>query len=110
LNNSGNDPSGVGNAAKSPDTVNNTVGNANSTNRGPTNSSGNNVTNPANGRDPALARSSDVPAGDGNLRQNGTRMSGNGQPTTTREPNSDAQIDAENRKLDAKVKSICKGC
>jgi hypothetical protein len=37
-------------------------------------------------------------------------MSGNGQPTTTKQPNSDAQIDAENRKLDAKVKSICKGC
>jgi hypothetical protein len=35
---------------------------------------------------------------------------GKAGPTTTRERNSDATIDAENRKLDSKVKSICKGC
>jgi hypothetical protein len=37
-------------------------------------------------------------------------MPGNGERTKTQENNSDAQINAENQKLDAKVKSICKGC
>jgi hypothetical protein len=113
LNNSGNDPSGVGNAAKSPDApVNNTVGNANSSNRAATtNSSENNAANPGSDGNPSLARSSDVPASGGVPRQNGTTgMSGNGQATQTTEQPSDAQIDSENRKLDAKVKSICKGC
>jgi hypothetical protein len=112
LNNSGNDPSGVGNAAKSPDTpVNNMVGNANSPSRSSTtNSSGSNATNPGNRGNPSLARSSD-PASGGVPRQNGTTgMSGNGQATQTTEQPSDAQIDSENRKLDEKVKSICKGC
>jgi hypothetical protein len=55
-------------------------------------------------------RSSD-PASGGVPRQNGTTgMSGNGQATQTTEQPSDAQIDSENRKLDEKVKSICKGC
>jgi hypothetical protein len=37
-------------------------------------------------------------------------MPGAAGPTTTKEQSSDAQIDAENRKLDQTVKSICKGC
>jgi hypothetical protein len=37
-------------------------------------------------------------------------MPGNGERTKTDENSSDVQIDAENRKLDGKVKSICKGC
>jgi len=37
----------------------------------------------------------------------GGRSSG---PTRTKEGASDAQIDAENRKADQKVRSICKGC
>jgi hypothetical protein len=113
LNNSGNDPSGVGNAAKSPDTpVNNTVGTANSSNRASTtNSSASNAANPGNRGNPSFARSSDIPASGGVPQQNGTTgMSGNGQATQTTEQPSDAQIDSENRKLDEKVKSICKGC
>jgi hypothetical protein len=112
LNNSGNDPSGAGNSAKVPDApTNNTVGTANSS-ASPTKSSSTRNDSAANDNSGAtgLARSNDVPAGDGNLRQNGTRMSGNGQPTTTTETNSDAQIDTENRKLEGKVKSICRGC
>jgi hypothetical protein len=113
LNNSGNDPSGAGNAAKAPDVpANNTVGTANgsgsnSTTRTPP-STGNE--GPNRGATSGLANSSNVPAGDGGLRQNGTQMSGNGQATKTTEQSSDAQIDAENRKLEGKVKSICKGC
>jgi hypothetical protein len=46
----------------------------------------------------------------GALRANGTVAPGTAGPTVTQEQNSDATIDAENRKLDRKVKSICKGC
>jgi hypothetical protein len=37
-------------------------------------------------------------------------MPGDGGPTTTAEQSSDAVIDAENKKLDHALKSICKGC
>ena len=37
-------------------------------------------------------------------------MPGNGEATKTTDQDSDAKIDAENRKLEGKVKSICKGC
>jgi hypothetical protein len=37
-------------------------------------------------------------------------MPGPNAATTTRNEDSDARIDAENRKLDEKVKSICRGC
>ena len=113
LNNSGNDPSGIGDSAKAPDVpTNNTVGTANAPKRPSTSGSSSRdagPTNPGNSQTSG-ARSNDVPAGDDSLRQNGTRMPGNGEHTKTDENNSDAQIDAENRKLDGKVKSICKGC
>jgi hypothetical protein len=48
--------------------------------------------------------------GGGTVRSNGTRMPGATGPTTTQEQDSDAQINAENRRLDRTVKSICKGC
>jgi hypothetical protein len=114
LNNSGNDPSGAGNAAKAPDVpANNTVGTANASGSNSTTNpppAAGNAANPNNSATSGLAHSSDVPAGDGGLRQNGAQMSGNGQATKTTEQSSDAQIDAENRKLEGKVKSICKGC
>jgi hypothetical protein len=37
-------------------------------------------------------------------------MPGPNGPTTTKEQDSDAQIDKENKNLDRMVKSICKGC
>jgi hypothetical protein len=110
LNNSGNDPSGAGNSAKVPDAPGtNTVGTAGPSDRGSTtNPSSSGAANPnTNGRS---SLSDNTVVGGGSVRQNGTRMPGNGQPTTTSETNSDAQINAENRKLDAKVKSICRGC
>ena len=112
LNNSGNDPSGTGNSAKLPDVpTNNTVGPANSGRASSNNSSPRDAgaANPGN-TTTGLARSNDAPTGGGNTRQNGTRMPGNGQPSKTTEQSSDAQIDAENRKVEKMVKSICKGC
>ena len=43
------------------------------------------------------------------LRSNGTTMPGPATATTTNERESDAKIDAENRKLD-RVLKICRGC
>ena len=45
----------------------------------------------------------------GALRSNGTTMPGPATATTTHERDSDAKIDAENRKLD-RMTSICRGC
>jgi hypothetical protein len=39
------------------------------------------------------------------MRANGTR-----KPTTARDRDADATINAENQKLDRTVKSICRGC
>ena len=41
---------------------------------------------------------------------NGTTMPSPSSQTATTDRNSDAAIDAENRKLDRAVGSICKGC
>jgi len=90
LNNSGNDPSGSGNAPNFSSET--TTG----------------IANPSSDR--ATQSSSNVPSGDGALRGNGTRMPGPNAPTTTSNRDSDAKIDTENRKLDQTVKSICKGC
>jgi hypothetical protein len=35
---------------------------------------------------------------------------GSRRPTTVADPNADATINAENRKLDRAMKNICKGC
>jgi hypothetical protein len=37
-------------------------------------------------------------------------MPGRGGPTTTKEQSSDGMIDAENRKLNHALNSICRGC
>jgi hypothetical protein len=107
LNNSGNDPSGSGNRPNfNSDT---TTGIANPSSESSRASGSRNTQNA--GRDNHAAQSSsDVPAGDGALRTNGTSMPGHNGPTTTSNRDSDARIDAENRKLDQTVKSICKGC
>jgi hypothetical protein len=56
------------------------------------------------------ANASGGAGGGGSVRSNGTRMPGPNAATTTRNEDSDAVIDAENRELDRKVKSICRGC
>jgi len=98
LNNSGNDPSGAGNAATfSPGT---TTGLAN-----PSSNASPRIT-PAN---PEQRSDTTPPRGTNAL---GTANSGGGGigASTSNERDSDAKIDAENRKLDRMVKSICKGC
>jgi hypothetical protein len=57
----------------------------------------------------SLSPAATAGASDGAVRANGTRAPDTAGPTTTSEQNSDAKIDAENRKLDRMVKSICKG-
>lgn len=56
------------------------------------------------------AASTGSPSTDSALRGNGTTMPGPDRPTVTKEQDSDAKIDEENRKLDRTVSSICKGC
>ena len=108
LNNAGNDPSGAGNLAKSPDaTATSGIANPSSIRTTPSRSTrGNDDVEPnAPGTNTVgTAQSS------GSLRSNGTTMTGNGRPTRTRTEDLDAQLNAENSKLDSKVKSICKGC
>jgi hypothetical protein len=107
LNNSGNDPSGSGNR---PNFNNDTTTGIANPSSDSSRAIGSRNTQNA-GRDNRGAQSSsDVPAGDGALRTNGTRMPGHNGSTTTSNRDSDARIDAENRKLDQTVKSICKGC
>jgi hypothetical protein len=92
LNNSGNDPSGAGNSAKSPAPPGtNTLGTANSS-----------------GSPGAAAGVTTGTANNGALAGNGGRIDG----TVTPGPSmpGDAEIKAENPKVDAKIKSICKGC
>jgi hypothetical protein len=88
LNNSGNDPSGAGNASKlntPPGT--NTAGTAQSTGSGPTGSGAN----------------SGAGVTTGSARSGGSTVTG---PQTKE----DAAIDEETKKVDQKVKSICRGC
>jgi hypothetical protein len=110
LNNSINDPSGAGNSEKLPTTATpqGTVGRANpaSSSRSEERIGGNR----ANPEDAAVPGTSGSPAADGALRSNGTTMPGSSRQTATTDRNSDATIDAENRKLDRAVGSICKGC
>ena len=87
LNNSGNDPSGIGNSSKlasptSPGT--NSAGTANSTGSG---------VNPGSG----------VTTGTARFAPGGTAAAGH----RTRE---NTTIDAEDKVLDRKIKSICRGC
>ncbi|HVX78321.1 MAG TPA: hypothetical protein VHB49_19490 [Bradyrhizobium sp.] len=56
------------------------------------------------------AASTGSPSTDSALRGNGTTMPGPDRPTVTKEQDSDAKIDEENRKLDRTVSGICKGC
>jgi hypothetical protein len=113
LSNSGNDPSGAGNAAKvaSP-SGNNGLGTASSSgNAG--NSSGNaNAGNGVTGSSGSAAPASGSTVGSSGVRSNGMQTPGGvgGGPTVTDQAPVDAKIEAENRKVDAKVKSICKGC
>jgi hypothetical protein len=44
------------------------------------------------------------------LRENGDNNAGPNKATVTEEQDSDANIDAESRKLDRAVSLICKGC
>jgi hypothetical protein len=86
LNNSGNDPSGAGNSAKiaSPPPGTNSAGTANS--------SGSSVTT-------------------GSSATTGSARSNTGEVSVTGPSNStDAAIDAKNKALDRKLKSICRGC
>jgi hypothetical protein len=110
LNNSVNDPSGAGNSEKLPNTPTpqGTVGRANpaSSSRSQERMGGNR----ANPQDAAVPGTSGSPTADGALRSNGTTMPGSSRQTATTDRDSDATIDAENRKLDRAVGSICKGC
>jgi hypothetical protein len=107
LNNAGNDPSGIGNTPKFNSGT--TTGLANPSQGTQTNREVRNPTTAPPGTNSAgTAQSSG--GGNGALRSNGTRMPGPAGPTATKEQSSDAQIDAENRRLDKMVKSICKGC
>jgi len=98
LNNSGNDPSGAGNAAKvvTPPGIQS---------QGPNSGTSSAATGNAGSSSGTSTRAnSTVTTGSGI----GGRATG--KPTTTTDAHSDAAIDAENRKLDRKIKSICKGC
>jgi hypothetical protein len=102
LNNSGNDPSGAGNAAKVPTAPGtNAAGTANSSGAsaasGPSGSGSGGGTVGSNG----MANSR---AGAGaNGRIDGVTNPGPDMP-------GDAAIKSEDAKVDAKVKSICRGC
>jgi hypothetical protein len=58
----------------------------------------------------AAARSESAASANEALRANGTRMPGPARPTVTHTQSTDTQIEAENRKLERKVRSICRGC
>jgi len=94
LNNSGNDPSGAGNSAKAPTAPGtNTLGTANSS-----------------GSTGGTTGSSTI--GMANNRAAGVGTGGRIDGTVTPGPSmpGDAEIRAEDPKVDAKIKSICKGC
>jgi hypothetical protein len=95
LNNSGNDPSGAGNSAKAPTAPGtNALGTANSS--GPPSGT-------ATGAGGSTTTTSGVTTG-----QSGGRIDGTVTPGPRME--GDAQIHAEDRAVDKKIKSICKGC
>lgn len=105
-NNSGNDPSGSGNRPNfQPGTT---------TGVAPTRSTPSNGDLKSSSTRPGTNSSGTAEAsgigGGGTLRSNGTRMPGRGGPTTTKEQSSDGMIDAENRKLNHALNSICRGC
>jgi hypothetical protein len=88
-NNSVNDPSGAGNAAKAPQTPGtNAAGTANSTGS-------------PGGTTPARAGSTSTRAA------GGTAVTG---PNTKAATKTEAAVDAENRKLDRMIKGLCRGC
>jgi hypothetical protein len=95
LNNSGNDPSGAGNSAKVPTAPGtNTLGTASSSGSTSGGTTGSTTTGMAN------SRAAGVGTGG---RIDGTVTPGPSMP-------GDAEIRAEDPKVDAKIKSICKGC
>ena len=100
-NNAGNDPSGSGNAPRFDSGTTTGLANPAPATRPNGNSPG---TNSA-----GTAEASGI-GGGGTLRSNGTRMPGANGATTTKEQGSDAVIDAENRKLNHALNSICRGC
>ena len=109
LNNTGNDPSGIENAPNPNRGT--TTGRANpSTNSPQMPQRGTNSVGTARGTNSVGTANSSGVGGDGTLRSNGTRAPGRNAPTTTKEGPSNSQIDAENKKVDQMVKSICRAC
>jgi hypothetical protein len=92
------------------------VGNAPNFNQGTTTGLANRPANspqpnPADGDQRNLASPQRGTNSVGTANSSGVGGSGRSSgPTRTKEGASDAQIDAENRKADQKVRSICKGC
>jgi hypothetical protein len=116
LTNSGNDPSGAGNPAKSPGIPGSvepanpsTAPRAVPNNASPQQMGGTVNTSPPGTNTTGAASSSGLP-NSGSRRVNGTTMPGPSRPTVTKNQNSDAKIEDENRKLDRVVRSICRGC
>ena len=97
LNNSGNDPSGFGNATRPNQ---GTTGLAN-----PSVGSRRNSMNPPRG-----TNSSGTANASGGMSTGGGGGRPTGKPTTTNEGATDATVNAENKKVDRAVRSICKGC
>jgi hypothetical protein len=87
-----------------------TTGLANPSQRSPSNGEVRNALSPPPGTNSLGTAQSSGPPGGGALRSNGTRMPGPDAPTKTSNQDSDARIEAENRRLDNAVKSICRGC
>jgi hypothetical protein len=107
-NNAGNDPSGSGHTP----TFNSgtTTGLANPTPATPSDGNMRNSTGPTRGTNSIGTAQGTGIGGGGSLRSNGTRMPGGSGATTTKEQSSDAMIDAENKKLDRALNTICRGC
>ena len=100
LNNSVNDPSGAGNANKVPSATTpgtNSLGTANSA--GSNSGAGGSVSSGSQTTGSALNR----PSGQSGGRIDGTMSRGPDLP-------GDEEIRAEDRRVDKKIKSICKGC
>jgi hypothetical protein len=105
LNNADNDPSGAGNAPRfNPGT---TTGIANPA---PSNGDVRNSSGPPRGTNNLGTAQASGQGGGGSLRSNGKRMPGANTPTTTSEQSTDDVINAENRRLDHALNSICRGC
>jgi hypothetical protein len=107
LNNTGNDPSGSGNRPRfNPGSTTGIAGPAPGT---PSSGDTRNPTSPRGTNTLGAAKGSGI-GGGGSLRSNGTRMPGAGEPTVTSQEDSDNLINAENRKLNHALNSICRGC